>query len=85
MTDLRSCFFSFDGEIDQGFALENLYALLGAGERALTVAQQADAALIARKGVFKRELAGFHFLHDGFQFGYRGFEGLGSGGRLWHG
>ena len=44
------------------------------------ISQQLSAALVGRKGFFQRQLAGFHFRHDVFEFGERGFhEGSISG------
>ena len=47
--------------------------------------QEHDAALVAGKGVFERQIARLHFLDDGLELRDRRFERLGRGCRLGHG
>ena len=63
-----------DGKIHECFAFEHLDALFRRAERALAMAKERDAALVAREGVFERQTARLHFLDDGLELRDRRFE-----------
>ena len=63
-----------DGKIHECFAFEHPDALFCSAERGLAVAKERDAALVAGKGVFERQIARLHFLDDGLKFRDRRFE-----------
>jgi len=60
--------------------LEAIVAEMESGQLLAAILQQFGAALVGGERRFQRQLTGFHFGHNGFQFGQCGLVILGGGG-----